>query len=264
MMAALIIWGRSQQLEVWGVDSESGSEWRVRGNDQLRLMIEARLDQKLLNLAVDVVDKGTYSHDMPAKLAPTVSSTHAASGVTNAAEGSVQAAEAGECTGNSPDAGPHGDDYMSVDWDTLVIETDEGNDGDASTLVDEAALYRAMGFQASDEVAAAAKAAEDYGIPCMPPDLEEEFREAAIPVDDDDSTEPVMQWDRDNPNMSVGVVYPCMTDFRRAMRQYAIVHEFELGTEKSDTDRFRGYCKANGCPWKINAKTQADSSVRVH
>ena len=54
-----------------------------------------------------------------------------------------------------------------------------------------------------------------------------------------------------------------MRDFRLAIRQHAIVHEFELGTAKSDKQRFRGFCKANGCPWVIRAKTQADNSVRV-
>jgi len=54
-----------------------------------------------------------------------------------------------------------------------------------------------------------------------------------------------------------------MRDFRLAVRQHAIVREFELGTAKSDKQRFRGFCKANGCPWVIRAKTQADNSVRV-
>jgi hypothetical protein len=43
-----------------------------------------------------------------------------------------------------------------------------------------------------------------------------------------------MDWDRDNPEMSVGTIYPCVDDFRLAIGQHAIVTEFELGTEKSD------------------------------
>ncbi|WVZ85053.1 LOW QUALITY PROTEIN: hypothetical protein U9M48_032015, partial [Paspalum notatum var. saurae] len=230
-----------------------------RGNEQFRQMIEARLDLKMMTMAVDVVDKVSYKKVLPEMSAPTASSTHAASGVTNGPQ--VNAAEAGDCTGNSPD-GAQWVEGLTVDWDNLVIETDDTNDGDAHKLVDESALYQALGFEANDEEAAA-KAAQEYAIPCMPPDLEEDFRAAAIPVDDNESTEPLVDWDRDNPDMSVGAVYPSMLDFRRALRQYAIVHEFQLGTEKSDPDRFRGYCKANGCPWKINAKTQADTSVRI-
>jgi len=47
----------------------------------------------------------------------------------------------------------------------------------------------------------------------------------------------------DNPDMSVGTHYPCMSDLRLAVRHHAIVNKFELGTEKSDTTRFRGFCK---------------------
>lgn len=52
-------------------------------------------------------------------------------------------------------------------------------------------------------------------------------------------------------------------DFRLAVRQHAIVHEFELGTKKSDKGRFRGFCKAKGCPWIIRARTEADNRVFV-
>jgi hypothetical protein len=39
-----------------------------------------------------------------------------------------------------------------------------------------------------------------------------------------------------------------MYDFRLAVKQHAIVNEFELGIEKSDKKRFRGFCKVAGCP----------------
>jgi hypothetical protein len=64
--------------------------------------------------------------------------------------------------------------------------------------------------------------------------------------------------------MDVGAIYPSMPEFRLAVRQHAIVGEFELHSEKSDKKRFRGCCNAKGCPWRIRAKTQFDSSVRVH
>jgi hypothetical protein len=41
------------------------------------------------------------------------------------------------------------------------------------------------------------------------------------------------------------------------------VNEFQLGTEKSDKKRFRGFCKSKGCPWIIRARTKKDGSVRV-
>ena len=73
----------------------------------------------------------------------------------------------------------------------------------------------------------------------------------------------MFDWDRDNPNMSVGICYPSMEDFRLAVKQHAIVNEFELATVHSDKQRFRGNCGSLGCPWIIRARTQLDGSVRV-
>ena len=54
-----------------------------------------------------------------------------------------------------------------------------------------------------------------------------------------------------------------MNDFRLAVRQHAIVKDFELATAHSDTERFRGHCASLGCPWIIRARTQHGGSVRV-
>ena len=41
-MRTNIIWGRDQQLLVWGVDKDSGTEWKVTTDEQFMEMIEAR------------------------------------------------------------------------------------------------------------------------------------------------------------------------------------------------------------------------------
>jgi hypothetical protein len=87
--------------------------------------------------------------------------------------------------------------------------------------------------------------------------------EASVPVDDHADFKSMFDWDRDNPNMSVGVSYPSMDDFRLAVRQYAIVKEFELATAHSDKERFKGHYASLGCPWTIRARTQHDGSIRV-
>jgi hypothetical protein len=120
-----------------------------------------------------------------------------------------------------------------------------------------------MGFKAADERTKEA-AREAVPIPTMTPEMTRDMGEVVVPVDDNVPEEPVFEWDRDNPDMSVGVCYPSMDDFRLAMRQHAIVKEFELATAHSDTQRFRGHCGSLGCPWIIRARTQHDGSVRVH
>ena len=119
-----------------------------------------------------------------------------------------------------------------------------------------------MGFKAADERAEEA-AREEIPIPAMTSELQGEMDEAAIPVDDTDGAEPINDWDRDNPNMLVGTHYPYMYDFRLVVKQHAIVNEFELGTEKSNKKRFRGFYKAARCPWIIRVRTQHDKSDRV-
>lgn len=80
-----------------------------------------------------------------------------------------------------------------------------------------------MGFNEADEKAVE-KDTEDPAIRVEPMDINEDLREAAIPVDD---VETVMDWDRGFPDMSVGTIYPSMDDFSMAVRQHAIVEEFE-------------------------------------
>ena len=105
----------------------------------------------------------------------------------------------------------------------------------------------AMGFKAVDERAEEA-AREAVHIPTMTAEMQKDMGESVVPVDDNVPDEPMFQWDRDNPDMSVGVCYPSMDDFRLAVRQHAIVKEFELATAHSDTQRFRGHCGSLGCP----------------
>jgi hypothetical protein len=149
-----------------------------------------------------------------------------------------------------------------VDWVELTILQEEKDDGEAKHATDEERVYEAMGFRPADERAEEA-AREAIPIPQIPPEVQAEMAEAAILVDDHDGQEPMFDWDRENPDLSVGVSYPSMNDFRLAVRQHAIVKRFELATVHSDTARFRGRCASLGCPWIIRAKTQHGGCVRV-
>ncbi|KAF0889852.1 hypothetical protein E2562_033241 [Oryza meyeriana var. granulata] len=78
----------------------------------------------------------------------------------------------------------------------------------------------------------------------MSPEVMKELQDVAIPVNDAIPDEPLRAWDRDDSDMNVDTVYPNMNQMTMVARQHAIKHEFELGTEKSDKERFRVYCKA--------------------
>ena len=67
----------------------------------------------------------------------------------------------------------------------------------------------------------------------------------AINVSDAIPNEIEITYDKDHPKMDLGTMYPSMDEFRLAVRQFAINEEFELGTEKSCKDSFRGFCKSS-------------------
>ncbi|XP_066320176.1 uncharacterized protein [Miscanthus floridulus] len=53
-----------------------------------------------------------------------------------------------------------------------------------------------------------------------------------------------------------------MREFRIALSQHAIKHEFEFNIEKSDPGRVRAYCskkKDEGCRWRLHASTMKDN-----
>ena len=76
-------------------------------------------------------------------------------------------------------------------------------------------------------------------IPAMTAEMQEDMNEAVVNVDDTVDEEPLYEWDRDNPNLSVGICYPSMADIRLAVKQHAIVKEFELETEHSNKEIYR-------------------------
>ncbi|CAO2161156.1 unnamed protein product [Urochloa humidicola] len=79
-MAAKIIWGPSQELAVWAVDSDSAAEWKIRKNEHFEKMIKSRLSEKLAYVIVEVVDKGGY------QTGHTTTWSKGSSGVTSHAE----------------------------------------------------------------------------------------------------------------------------------------------------------------------------------
>jgi hypothetical protein len=73
----------------------------------------------------------------------------------------------------------------------------------------------------------------------------------------------LVMYDKLNPVMRVGSLYPNMKEFRLAMRQYAINKEFELGREATNTTWYRGLCHGDQCPWKIHAHVNVKGSLTI-
>ena len=143
---------------------------------------------------------------------------------------------------------------IEVDWDNLqIVEThdDEGR----IELVSEDQLCEILGLK-DDEEEKKSKT-EPKRRRMVEQGIDNEG--AAIPVSDAIPNEVVITYDKDQPKMDLGTMYPSMKEFRLAVRQFAINEEFDLGTEKSDKKRFRGFCKSSeDCPWRIVGSLQDD------
>jgi hypothetical protein len=77
---------------------------------------------------------------------------------------------------------------------------------------------------------------------------------------------PNIEYDKEDPPMTEGSTYPNMDEFKLALSQHAIKHEFEYNTKKSTPFRFRGYFKRkdeDNYPWRIHASTTDDMCTVV-
>lgn len=226
-LAARVKWGSCQHPVVWGYDKITGEERQLVDSNALSLAFSEWWSERRLFLSVDVEDKpGLVSNSSVTELV-----------MSNLVTENV------------------------IDWDSLEIAPIvEDEIGVAMAVMDEDAMYAFVGLRAEDE-SAAEKDKERTPAPGM---VDVALEEADVPVSDMISGEAAIFYDREDPPMTVGSTYATMDEFRSAVRQHAIKGQFELGTQSSDRDRFRGYCTAEGCPWAIVARLMHDrKSVRV-
>jgi hypothetical protein len=213
-MATKMIWGPSQALAIWVLDNETvGSKWRIRRDEHWQQVIKDRWEVRMAYIAIEVTTKDGYeTNDSSVSSRVNNSDIPPRSGVTN-----VDASNAGANSEGIADTytslAQDSDVAVAVDWATLTIMQEEAQDGEANAIDDEDVVYEAMGFQAAHESVEEA-AREEFPIPVISNELQREMEDAAIPVDDAAPTEPMTDWDMDNPDMSVGTHYPCMDEFR--------------------------------------------------
>jgi hypothetical protein len=91
-------------------------------------------------------------------------------------------------------------------------------------------------------------------------------------VSDDDKEfvgaahEEPITYDKEDPPMTVGSSYPNMYEFKVALSQHAIKHEFEYNTVKSAPHRCTVYCSRkveDKCPWRLHASSRSRSCTVV-
>jgi len=241
-------WGSNQHPVISEFDMSKGGERKIVDDKDLSVAFSERLIDKKMFLYVDVKEK-------PVELVATSVVSEATETLSNVVNDNNSAL----VQSSFEPAVEHG-----IDWDNLeIIPLTEDKIGSAVPLMSEDAMYEFLGLRAEDERAKKASfdAENENETNAGPMDLEG----AELPVDDCIPGEDSIFYDKENPPMKVGTIYASMNEFRSAVRQHAIMGQFDLGTEKSCTTLFRGYCKAEGCPWAIVARLMSDKKhVRVY
>jgi hypothetical protein len=60
--------------------------------------------------------------------------------------------------------------------------------------------------------------------------------------EEDEGRIPVIEYDRDNPSIKEGSIFPSMTDCRNALATYCIKSEFDFVIDKSESSRLTMHC----------------------
>jgi hypothetical protein len=82
-------------------------------------------------------------------------------------------------------------------------------------------------------------------------------------VDDAHDDELINVYDKENPVIEEGRMFPSMNEFRMCFRTYLVRHEFETKTLLTDKKKFYARCNdfdggARPCNWYISARRQPD------
>ncbi|KAE8816773.1 hypothetical protein D1007_05803 [Hordeum vulgare] len=101
-------------------------------------------------------------------------------------------------------------------------------------------------------------------------DVDEQLmKDAADDVDDAHDEELVHVYDKENPVIRVGKLWPNMDEFRLSFKTYAVRHQFHAKTFWTDRKKFYAKCRGfdgsgrRACKWYISARLQRDGSDKL-
>ncbi|KAE8778320.1 hypothetical protein D1007_48752 [Hordeum vulgare] len=101
-------------------------------------------------------------------------------------------------------------------------------------------------------------------------DVDEQLmKDAADDVDDAHDEELVHVYDKENPIIRVGKLWPNMDEFRLSFKTYAVRHRFDAKTVWTDRKKFYAKCRGfdgsgrRACKWYISARLHPDGSDKL-
>jgi hypothetical protein len=90
---------------------------------------------------------------------------------------------------------------------------------------------------------------------------EEENIDMGMSGHEDDEDRPVIDYDKDNPSLAEGTIFPSMVDCRNALATYCIKGEYDFEIDKSEPGRLRVHCTYERCRWRMHASKMRDSTL---
>ena len=253
----------------WYFDKASGEDVRLKHDEQLAVMWEQYSGEMKLSLIVAVIEKLGYKGDRvePVALAlgpaddasligsqerPQTPSQHATAHAIVEAIGTcdssatqdMQQAEASTDPGPSKEArAQEPDDPFDNDEEYVGVDEERMYDvGAGVTIMPEVTPSVFEGMEEREDMAG----------------LEEEFvMQQEAEVTDHDPDVHIHQ-DLEHPDIRKGAKFPDMTTFRKAIRHYAVIRDFQFGELKTNPTRFIASCAHPECNWRVRVSRLPD------
>jgi hypothetical protein len=273
-----VVWGPEQELSLLRFDDWKGEYVRIEDGDDLVTEIDRRdgWTSKHATFYAEIVDHKSDSKVgyLASKLAAQIADDEWASQrqimpiVTEVSVISESDAAAQEvCHGAA--------NVVTVDWNAVELE-------ERTYLViapmSDIEMARMYGIPVDDkdkekdkDESEMSANANRTGAGSIHEDVDPELmQDAAYEVDDAHDDELVNLYDKENPAIEVGKLFPNMNEFRMCFKTYAVKAEFDAKTLWTDRSKFYARCKgfdgsANPCKWYISARRQPDgTTIRVN
>ncbi|KAJ1272938.1 hypothetical protein BS78_06G241200 [Paspalum vaginatum] len=111
--------------------------------------------------------------------------------------------------------------FPQIDWDNLQIAESQDDEGRIA-MISEDQIYVLLGLRDEEDERAVNGQEAQVRTTHINMNSGDTVVGAAIPVRDHVPDEIVIGYDKDNPSMELGTLYPTMKDFMMALKQFAI------------------------------------------
>ncbi|KAF0911781.1 hypothetical protein E2562_012282, partial [Oryza meyeriana var. granulata] len=148
-------------------------------------------------------------------------------------------------------------EHVGVDDEGMYL--DDGDEEVVAGRAEETRVEGAVNEEYEDESWAASEdTSEDEPEDASEDDCVDESENELMASDGMPEHLPIAAYDKDDPPMKVGSIYPNINEFRLAIAQHVIKKEFEFNIIRSESGQYTANCAAEGCKWRIHAYVVAD------